>query len=94
MPARNSMLPTASSDAFVPPPTVFAAEGAKPQQSFPLALLGSGRCGSCMPARHSLPSRHIVLHAPCLRQCFHCNGACALVLGPPLHEDQCTQRLA
>lgn len=47
MPARNPMLPGASSDDFAPPPTVFAAEGAKPQQSFPLALLGSGRWGSC-----------------------------------------------
>ena len=45
MPARNPMLPRASSEDFVPPPTVFAAEGAKMQQSFPLALLGSGRCG-------------------------------------------------
>ena len=43
MPARNPMLPRASSDDFVPPPMVSAAEGANSQQSFPLALLGSGR---------------------------------------------------
>ena len=43
MPARNPLLPGASSDSFIPPPTVYAAEGAASQQSFPLALLGSGR---------------------------------------------------
>ena len=43
MPARNPLLPGASSDSFIPPPTVYAAEGAVSQQSFPLALLGSGR---------------------------------------------------
>ena len=64
MPARNPMLPTASSEDFAPPPTVFAAEGAKPQQSFPLALLGSGRCGSCMPTMHRQPSSH----AGCIHQ--------------------------
>ncbi|CAK0761411.1 hypothetical protein CVIRNUC_002857 [Coccomyxa viridis] len=43
MPARNPLLPGASSDSFIPPPTVYAADGAASQQSFPLALLGSGR---------------------------------------------------
>ena len=43
MPARNPLLPGMSSDSFIPPPTVYPAEGALLQQSFPLALLGSGR---------------------------------------------------
>ena len=34
MPARNPMLPRASSDDFVPPPMVFAAEGANPSNPF------------------------------------------------------------
>ncbi len=55
------MLPRASSEDFVPPPTVFAAEGAKTQQSFPLALLGSGRCGPSLPAMRRLPSNTVVL---------------------------------
>ena len=70
MPARNPMLPRASSDDFIPPPTVFPAEGAKPQQSFPLALLGSGRCGYRTAAMHSLPSSHRVLHTPDVEGCF------------------------
>ena len=61
MPARNPMLPGASSDNFAPPPTVFAAEGAKPQQSFPLALLGSGRCASCASSR-APPAQKRALH--------------------------------
>ena len=50
MPARNPLLPGLSSDSFIPPPTIYPAEGASSQQSFPLALLGSGRWCTALSA--------------------------------------------
>ena len=80
MPARNPMLPRASSEDFAPPPTVFAAEGAKTQQSFPLALLGSGRCGNCVLEMHSLPSSPVVPQLHVSGAALHCQLICAVLL--------------